>query len=202
MSVAGSRAINRFFIPWLLLVLQLFVTACTASRRAAPAVPRASNRTPQQGTASITILTGSKSTARNEEIVPPRPVGALETPAYPEAALKAHYGQATVAVRVFLDEAGSITGIQNAPCCPSTGGRFAAEFRSAVDDAIRHWKFQPAEYRRYAEGKDLNGDGKPDYQVVVTTKPVPVYIDVRFDFSIVKGRGRVNSRASSSASLL
>ncbi len=133
--------------------------------------------------------------------MPPRPIGALETPSYPETALKARYGQATVAVRVFLDEAGFITEIKSAPCCPSTGGRFAAEFRSAVDEAIRHWKFQPAEYRRYAEGKDLNGDGKPDYQVVVATKPVPVYFDVRFDFSIVKGHGKVDSRSASSASL-
>ncbi len=191
MAIPASRTAKPLFKPWVLLILPLLGSGCTVRRIVVSPPADASHDTGVHGLTSITILTSSKSASKDGEIFPPRPIGALQTPVYPENPLKAKYGQAVVAVRVFLDDSGRVTDIKDAPTCPSTGGRFAFEFRSAVEEAIHRWKFQPAEFRRYAEGKDLNGDGKPDYMVVIAAKPVPVYFDVRFDFSIVKGQGQV-----------
>ena len=121
-------------------------------------------------------------------------MGELKGPAYPERPLKAKYGAAVVVVRVFLDADGQVIDIQDSPASPSTGGRYTADFISAVEDAVQQWKFEPAEYRLYEEGKDLNGDGKPDYMVLIASKPVPVHFDARFDFSIVRGEGRVQPK--------
>ncbi len=189
------------------LLLACLLPACGCARKqASPAAPNVqgrevvrgqtaitvlTNKEGVKGQSAITILTGITPASNNEEVIPPKPVGALQTPEYPVNPLKSRYGDAVVAVRVFLDDQGRVTDIKDAPACPSTGGRFAPDFRSAVEEAIHRWKFQPAEYHRFAEGKDLNGDGKPDYVVVTETKSIPVYFDVRFDFSIVKGRGRV-----------
>ena len=191
MSVLASRVSKPLIRVWFLLAVWLPGPACSVRRSAvSPPANAASNET-AQGLASITILTSSRQSSKDGEVVPPRPVGALETPEYPESPLKAKYGAAVVAVRVYLDEKGRVTGIEDAPNSPSTGGRFAADFRASVEDAIHRWVFQPAEYRQYADGKDINGDGKPDYVIVISAKPIPVYFDVRFDFSIVKGRGQV-----------
>jgi hypothetical protein len=41
---------------------------------------------------------------------------------------------------------------------------------------------------------NLAGSAAPDYMVLIASKPVPVYFDARFDFSIVKGEGRVQPK--------
>jgi hypothetical protein len=170
----------------------LTVSSCSRHRTVAVVAPESFH-----GESALTILTPSRSGAqdsRYEEVIPPRPIGELSGPAYPEQPLKAGYGAASVVVRVFLDSDGQVIDIKDSPLSPSTGGRYSAEFRSAVEDAVHQWKFVPAEYRQFEQGKDLNGDGKPDYMVLVASKPVPVHFDARFDFSIVKGKGRVQSR--------
>jgi hypothetical protein len=50
----------------------------------------------------------------------------------------------------------------------------------------------PAQWQWLQEGKDLNGDGAPDFSRVVRAESVVVYLDVRFDFRIVAGRGEVS----------
>ena len=53
------------------------------------------------------------------------------------------------------------------------------------------WKFVPAQWQWLEDGKDLNGDGAPDFRRVVKAEAVAVYLDVRFDFKIVAGKGEV-----------
>lgn len=187
---------KRFVWCTTFLAAQLLVALSCSTHRAVGTIP-----VPESfhGQSALTILTPSRvgagtEGAEYEEVIPPRPIGELKGPAYPERPLKAKHGAASVVVRVFLDAEGFVTDVKDSPISSSTGGSFSAEFRSAVEDAVRQWKFQPAEYRQYEQGKDLNGDGKPDYMVLVASKPVPVHFDARFDFSIVKGEGRVQSR--------
>jgi hypothetical protein len=116
--------------------------------------------------------------------VAPTPIGALKHPSYPEAARIAKFGAASIVVRVSLDAAGVVVDVADAPGAISTGGRFAKDFRSAAWEAVRQWKFRPAEWQECEDGKDLNGDGKPDYKIVISKKRVPTYFDVRFDFFI------------------
>jgi len=184
-----------------LLTIDLLAAFSCGRHHASMAVPAAE---PVHGLSALTILTPGRSAAETEdprpadskyrELLPPRPIGELKGPTYPEEPLRDGYGAAVVVVRVFLDADGSVVDIEDSPVSPSTGGRYSAQFRSTVEEAVRQWKFQPAEYRRYDQGKDLNGDGKPDYMVLVDSKPVPVHFDARFDFSIIKGKGLVQSR--------
>jgi hypothetical protein len=181
-----------------LLAIQ-FLAASGCGRHRSAAAPPAPEHV--QGLSALTILTPGRSgedtsDAKYQEVLPPRPIEELKGPSYPEQPLKDRYGAAVVGVRVFLDADGRVIDIEDSPVCPSTAGRYSEQFRSAVADAIRLWKFKPAEYRQYDKGKDLNGDGKPDYMVLVDSKPVPVHFDARFDFSIVKGKGLVQSRGS------
>ncbi|HYK90836.1 MAG TPA: hypothetical protein VE398_18830 [Acidobacteriota bacterium] len=195
-SVPGYPLSGQSMIYWLFTILPLYGLGCAKVHHVAASQPALVKPAALRGFASITILTSSAAGtkpegSKYEEVVPPTPIGELKPPIYPEKALKAKYGQAIVAIRVFLDAGGRVTDLKDAPTAASTGGPFASEFRSAVEDAIHLWKFRPAEYRRYADGKDLNGDGKPDYMVLIAKENVPVYFDVRFDFSIVKGQGHV-----------
>ena len=192
----GRDIFKRLLNLVLGVIFVLTGSACITRRPVVASQPGAAASPADQGLASFTILTGTDTGtkldgSKFEEVFPPRPIGELKTPIYPDKALKAGYGQATVAVRVFLDATGTVTEIRDAPNDRSTGRSFALEFRSAVENAIHQWSFQPAEYRQYEEGKDLNGDGKPDYMVVIATKQIPVYFDVRFDFSIIKGHAYV-----------
>ena len=185
-AAEGSSMKGRAWRAALLTIQLLAASSCTRHRSVA-GVPAPE---PVHGLSSLTILTPESSGAGVQEVLPPGPIGELSGPAYPEEPLKARYGDATVVVRVYLDAEGRIVDVTESPVCPSTGGRYSAQFRAAVLEAVRKWKFRPAEYRRYDPGKDLNGDGKPDYMVLVDSKPVPVHFDARFDFSIVKGRGQ------------
>jgi hypothetical protein len=182
-----------------LLTLSLGTADCARHRPIAVKPPAAPASEAFKGLTSFSILTKNPNDPRSkeseyQEIFPPRPIGELKKPVYPDKALKAKHGAAIVVVRVFIDATGQVTEIRESPAASSTGGRFAADFRSSVEDAVHQWKFQPAEHRQYEDGKDLNGDGKPDYMRVTETKQVPVYFDVRFDFSIVKGVGRVEPK--------
>jgi hypothetical protein len=131
-----------------------------------------------------------------EELVSPRPVSEFPLPRYPAVALAAHAGAAHVVVRILIDTSGHIAGVTDSPVAPSSPGPFAGEFRDAVLRALRHWRFTPGHFDSYEEGPDSDHDGKPDYRQLVRADMVPVFYDVRFDFDIVGGEGRVRTSAS------
>ena len=171
--------------------------ALMACNHQPPKTVVASPQSSLSGEATFTALPDPASAQRelpkNQIYQPPRRKGTLSTPAYPPAALATRFGAATVAVRIVIGEEGKVTGITNSPLLASTPGPFAAEFRAATEEAIRSWAFEPAEVQTLEDGKDLDGDGKPDYQVVVAREKIPVYFDLRFDFNIVGKEGRVQT---------
>lgn len=134
--------------------------------------------------------------SRYEQFMPPRPIGELASPKYPERALAAGYGPVSLAVRVNIGIDGQITGIGDIPGKPQPTGPYASDFRQAVESAVRAWKFNPAELNRFEDGNDIDGDGKPDYQRLVSNEKMPVYFDVRFDFEILQGKGHVKAGGS------
>jgi hypothetical protein len=151
------------------------------------------------GLASVKIITKTPtSTGTNnlhhQEVVPPMPIGELKIPDYPENARLAEFGSATVVVRVHLNDAGQIVEITDSPDRKSPSGQYAAEFRAEVEKAVHCWKFKPAKLQEFDDGKDINGDGKADYTVLISTKPIPVYLDVQFEFYLADGAGfsRIN----------
>jgi hypothetical protein len=198
MKSKSGIASARFFSPAIPLIIFFCIFSGCAKHKAVqlPSSPLPPNA---QGVTSFKILTnapGRQSTDSStfREIIPPMPVGELKTPDYPERALKARFGNARIVVRVQLNDSGGVVGITESPMEESKRGRFFQEFWTEVEKAVRQWNFLPAKSQECRQGSDLNGDGKPDYTVVISTQPIPVYFDVQFEFSIVNGVGQSQSQ--------
>jgi hypothetical protein len=129
---------------------------------------------------------GPPEPAEPEEIVAPRPSPSNRPPAYPEAALKARAAAATTVVRIVIDSEGEVIHVADSPREESSRGAFADAFRAATHGAVSRWRFSPA-----IRKKTLRGG-----RVVQT--PITVYLDMRFDFTLVEGRGNVRSGVSES----
>ena len=123
----------------------------------------------------------------------PRPTETTTLPKYPERALAAHDGPHREIVRIVIDTHGVVSQVLDSPMGQSDGGPFAEDYRRAVDEAVRTWRYQPGALQHVAPGNDLDGDGKPDYKVVTSWDLVAVYYDIRFTFEIVEGKGVVKA---------
>src|SRR5439155_23720825 len=121
-----------------------------------------------RGEASFEVLTDPNAPKleleKNQFYQRPVAKGRLAMPVYPQNALDEKFGTATIVVRIIIGVEGNVTDIYDSPLTSSTAGPFMGDFRSAVEEAIRSWAFEPAEIQQFEDGKDLNGDGKPDYQ--------------------------------------
>lgn len=170
-------------------------TGCTSRKPVAAAQPPAPD--PGRGQSSFEFLIDPPARnaehPKNQQFMPPRPIGEMASPVYPERALASGYGSVSLTVRVNIGSEGQVTGISNIPGKPQPAGPYASDFREVVESAVRSWKFYPAELNQFDDGNDIDGDGKPDYQRLVSSEKMPVYFDVRFDFEIVQGKGQVTT---------
>lgn len=117
-------------------------------------------------------------------------------PGYPQRALANDAAPVTVSVRIIIYADGVVREVLDSPYEQRTEGDNREVFRDAVEEAVRSWRFSPATIRTLAEGEDLNGDGKVDYTVTTEQRPVRTYLDLRFTFEVVSGRGQVQVRPS------
>ena len=127
--------------------------------------------------------------------VPPEPREKLPLPFYPPEVLAAR-ATASVVVRILIDEEGRVKNVTDSPLEGSSPGPFAREFRAAVLRSLRHWRFTPGAIEQVEDGPDADADGKPDYRTTSSMSAVRVFYDVRFDFDVVSGEGRVRSSAT------
>jgi len=132
----------------------------------------------------------------HQELVPPDAIGKLVTPEYPRAPLEAHAAPASVVLRIVIGPEGHVADVLDSPLMLSTPSPFAAEFRASAETAVRRWRFTPGRIDQYEDGQDVDGDGKPDSTHIVRSDTIRVFYDVRFDFEIVRGEGRVRSSAT------
>ena len=127
------------------------------------------------------------------QIAPPRlRAGSGRLPEYPPRALTARYGDAVSLVRIVVSSEGAVSSMQSSPLGASTGGPFAPEFEAAVREAVASWQFVPATVSRLDPGPDEDGDGVPDFRYRVESETIPYYIDLRFRFEIIDGKGEVS----------
>lgn len=185
--------INRLGLSVAVSVCLLIATGCAGRRGPEPPEETA----PLRGQSSFDFLRDAASSdttpPEDQELRPPVIAEELAQPVYPTEALSAGAGPSIVAVRILVDTQGLVSEVADSPRLASTPGPHAAVFRGAVEEVLTQWRFQPAEWRRYEPGEDLDGDGVADYRRVVESRVVTFYIDVRFDFEIVDGQGRVTS---------
>lgn len=118
----------------------------------------------------------------------------LETPPpdFPPGSLADGMEPTVIVVRIVIGEQGNILGVLDSPEAQDHG---APAFRAAVEQAVRGWKYKPAIIRSLVGGEDVNSDGIPDLNVVTQDQPVRSYLDLRFTFEVVDGRGRVRMRS-------
>lgn len=159
-------------------------------------VPKlASAPQPVRGASSLEFLSDPANPARklppNVQLHAPLPLANLEVPEYPPRPLEARAGAATVGVRFVVNIEGKVVDITRSPLVPSSAGPYEDDFRAAAEAAVRGWNFRPAWVAEFEDGPDRDGDGKADYRVATSIENVPVYLDVRIDFEIVEGKGRV-----------
>lgn len=127
------------------------------------------------------------------EFISPRAQPGNAPPVYPPRLVAARYGDATIAVRIVVSTSGSVSSIDDSPLMNSRAGPMEEEFRDAVEAAVSSWRFHPGKLRRVEKGEDYDLDGAPDFTRVLSSENIPVYLDIRFDFSIVEGRGAVST---------
>ncbi len=116
----------------------------------------------------------------------------FKLPAYPPEALSANAPPAEVAVRLVVATDGSVASVTPSPLVAPPESEWEDLFYRVVRDAVASWRYEPCELRELEDGPDLDGDGSPDYRLVVASTPVQVYLDVMFRFEIVAGTGQVS----------
>ena len=174
------------------LTATLVVSGCSARKQVAPVAPHALS---PEGKINYSFIFDPGNPAlhlpTDVQFVRPVPVDTRTLPIYPEHALASRDGPHREIVRIVIDVHGNVGQVLDSPTGPSDDGPFAADYRRAVDAAVRTWRFQPGILWRFTGGPDKNGDGRPDYKVLTSEDPVAVYYDVRFTFEIVTGKGVV-----------
>ena len=166
-----------------------------------PPTPQTAEPTdPARGHVAFTFFAdpkvGPPKVSDHQELVAPDALGKLVAPAYPAAPPAAHADPATVALRIVIGEDGHVLDVLDSPLMQSTPSPFAADFRAAAETAVRRWRFTPGRIDQYEDGPDVNGDGVPDSTRLIRSDNVQIFYDVRFDFEIVGGQGRVKSSAT------
>jgi hypothetical protein len=162
-----------------------------------PAATPAPSRPAPEGKTSYSFIfdPGNPALGLPEDVQFRRPL-AKETktlPTYPENALAAHNTPHREIVRFVIDTHGNVDKVVDSPIEPSDGGPFAADYRRAVEEALRSWRFDPGVFQHVKPGEDKDADGKPDYKIMTSWERVPVYYDVRFTFEIIDGKGVVKA---------
>jgi TonB family protein len=125
------------------------------------------------------------------EVLAPEAQPENPLPEYPPEALRANAGSTWVVVRIVVSTSGGVVDIRDSPAMASGPGPFAAAFRESVVRAVQQWRFHPAVRREFEDGPDRDGDGQPDYVRMIRSPEISMYLDLRFEFSIVEGRPQV-----------
>ncbi len=128
-----------------------------------------------------------------EEYVSPQLASGNPQPKYPVELVTRQLPPHTVVVRVTFDERGRVFDIAPSPVGASTHDEHETAFEGAVRDALQQWKCWPASIRKFRNGPDTDGDGKPDYRILVSQRVLKAFFDISFSFEIVNGQPVVKS---------
>ncbi len=109
-------------------------------------------------------------------------------PEYPTELVARKLPLHVVSVRVTFAEDGRAADISNSPLAASTQDEYTPDFAGEVKKAVSRWRCWPARIRKFRLGKDLDGDGKPDYRILSAEKVLRTYFDMTFSFEVINGQ--------------
>jgi hypothetical protein len=124
----------------------------------------------------------------DEQFVPANLDPDNPAPAYPAELIGHGVSTHRIVVRILFDEMGRVLDVGPSPLESSTSSPLTARFEEAVCGALLNWTTWPPTLRKFRPGADSDGDGKPDYRVMVDQKALKSFFDVAFTFEIVNGQ--------------
>ena len=124
----------------------------------------------------------------DEQFVAPHLRPENRPPVYPPQLVSLHLAPHIVSLRVTFDEKGYAWKVERSPVAMSTDDEYRAAFEAAVQETLTRWKCQPARIRKFRDGPDSDGDGKPDYRIMTSETTLKTFFDVSFEFAIVNGQ--------------
>jgi len=122
-----------------------------------------------------------------EEYVPPQLTRGNPLPVYPPDLLILGLQAHAIAVRFVVDESRHVTDVSTSPVQESTESAYRSTFEASVHAALKGWSAWPAAIRKFRPGPDANGDGAPDYRILIDHRTLKAYFDVLFVFEVVNG---------------
>ena len=112
-------------------------------------------------------------------------------PEYPQQALDRVAPPVTLVIRIIVEEDGTVKEVLASPLDKSAEGDDHELFWTAIGEAVRRWRFEPAIINTLIKAPAPDRDPNFYYRMSVEAKVVRAYMDLRFKFEVVDGRGRV-----------
>lgn len=129
----------------------------------------------------------------SEEYVKPQFQPGNPMPIYPADLVGLRLPVHVIAIRMIVDEKGAVSQVTPSPLAASTEDEYRPRFEESVKSALDRWYVSPPQIRKFKPGDDLDGDGKPDYRVMVASRTLKAFFDISFTFDIVDGKPVVRS---------
>jgi hypothetical protein len=127
----------------------------------------------------------------HQEYTAPSPSAGLTLPAYPHDLLPLALPAVTVLVRAVIDEEGGVVAAIPSPLGKGEDDPLQIRFQEATVAAVKDWTFEPARIRSFRPSEDRDGDGRPDYEILDAETYPKVFLDLRFVFEVLEGKGIV-----------
>lgn len=187
----------------LAVTLASALAACATRRPPRPSTPGRS----LSGVVDVEFLRDPNAPSvkadENQDYQAPQLLEGTSLPPYPEDLVPLDLPDQEVTVRIVIGEEGQVVtaapspldtpaALAAMPAMPasSAGGEHRPRFQEAALAAVRQWQFTPPRIRNFRP-QDYDGDGHPDAQVLVSETPIKVFLDLRFRFAVVDGKGVV-----------
>ena len=119
----------------------------------------------------------------SERYISARPIGDLALPAYPYRVMNAHAGNVKIFVQVTVGADGTVTNVQPSLAGISSPTPYLDDFVSAIGDAAKTWRFDPATILHMERAQGEGTDGPYDYMRVKNRETVEQDLDVEFSFT-------------------
>lgn len=184
------------------IVTLLALAACRSASVPPPAPPPPPPRDdPDRGAVFAKLVPDPNAPSINlgpdEEYISPQIMPGNPLPEYPPDLVPLRLPPHTIVVRFIANERSRVEQIIPSPLGGTTDDAYCPRFEESVHAALANWRVYPARIRKLRPGPDSDGDGKPDYRIMIAQKTLKSFFDISFVFEVVDGKGVVRSSNAS-----